>query len=114
MACLLGLTQDNGTTAIYQNAGKEKLEKIHPGDRIDDFELIARLGEGAFAHVFLARQISMQRLVAVKISADHGMEPQTLAQLDHDHIVRVYDQRTVADSGLRLLYMQYVAGGTLR
>ncbi len=33
----------------------------------------------------------MQRLVAVKISHDHGTEPQTLAQLDHDYIVRVFD-----------------------
>ena len=40
--------------------------------------------------VFLARQQSMQRLVALKISADKGTEPQTLAQLDHDYIVRVF------------------------
>jgi serine/threonine protein kinase len=64
--------------------------------------------------VFLARQKSMQRLVAVKISADQGTEPQTLAQLDHDHIVRVYDQRVLAEEGLRLLYMQYLPGGTLQ
>jgi serine/threonine protein kinase len=84
------------------------------GESIDDFDLLTRLGKGAFASVFLARQRSMQRLVALKISADHGTEPQTLAQLDHPHIVRVYDQRSLPDRGARLLYMQYVRGGTLQ
>ncbi len=56
----------------------------------------------------------MQRLVALKISADQGVEPQTLAQLDHPHIVRVYDQRQLPEDKVRLLYMQYVAGGTLQ
>jgi serine/threonine protein kinase len=83
------------------------------GDRIDDFDLLTELGRGAFACVYLARQRSMQRLVALKVSADRGSEPQTLAQLDHPHIVRVYDQRTLPERKLRLLYMQYVAGGTL-
>lgn len=84
-----------------------------PGDVIDDFDLLVVLGKGAFATVFLARQRSMQRIVAVKISADKGNEPQTLAQLEHDNIIRVYDQRSVPERGLRLLYMQYAAGGTL-
>ena len=56
----------------------------------------------------------MQRLVALKVSRDRGYEPQTLAQLDHPHIVRVYDQRQLPEQKLRLLYMQYIAGGTLQ
>lgn len=87
--------------------------QLNPGETIDDFDLLLILGRGAFATVFLARQRSMQRIVAVKVSADRGDEPQTLAQLDHDNIVRIYDQRAVPDRGLRLLYMQYAAGGTL-
>ncbi|WP_372440720.1 serine/threonine-protein kinase [Nocardia acididurans] len=95
------------------------LDRIEIGQRIDDFDLLTSLGSGAFARVFLARQRSLQRLVAVKISADHGTEPQTLAQLDHDYIVRVFDQRLMSgvrtESGrrLRLLYMQFLPGGTL-
>ena len=84
------------------------------GQQVEDFDLISSLGKGAFATVFLARQRSMQRLVALKISRDRGAEPQTLAQLDHPNIVRVYDQRQVPAQKLRLLYMQYVAGGTLK
>ncbi|MFJ9371545.1 PhoU domain-containing protein [Nocardia sp. NPDC101769] len=97
------------------------LDRIEVGRRIDDFDLLTGLGSGAFARVFLARQRSLQRLVAVKISADRGTEPQTLAQLDHDYIVRVFDQRLLDEASpdkpharrLRLLYMQFLPGGTL-
>ena len=44
------------------------------------------------------------------LAADHGTEPQTLAQLDHDYIVRVFDQRVLSGTNLRLLYMQYLPG----
>ncbi|WP_067977540.1 serine/threonine-protein kinase [Nocardia caishijiensis] len=90
------------------------LDRIEVGTRLGDFELLTELGAGAFARVFLARQRSMQRLVAVKISADSGTEPQTLAQLDHDYIVRVFDQQVLpGTTPLRLLYMQFLPGGTL-
>ena len=87
---------------------------VEAGQQLDDFDLLAMLGEGAFARVFLARQRSLQRLVALKVSADRGTETQTLAQLDHPHIVRVYDQRVLPERGLRLLYMPYLPGGTLQ
>ncbi|MAT68809.1 MAG: hypothetical protein CMJ58_04730 [Planctomycetaceae bacterium] len=86
---------------------------LKPGDEIDDFQLVTPLGSGAFARVFLARQQSMERLVALKISRAVGSEPQTLAQLDHAHVVRVYDQRESTDPPARLLYMEVVPGGTL-
>lgn len=108
---ILGLEAPHLTTAMF---GTERAPQINPGDQLDDFDLLSRLGQGAFATVFLARQRSMQRLVALKVSADRGAEPQTMAQLDHPHIVRVYDQRLVRERKLRLLYMQYIAGGTLQ
>ena len=89
------------------------LGQFAAGQQLEDFDLLAELGRGAFGQVFLARQRSMQRLVALKISAERGDEPQTLAQLDHPHIVRVYDQKRLEKPRLRLLYMQYVPGGTL-
>lgn len=100
-------------TVIQDPGTSDHFRDYQPGDSIDDFDLLVRLGQGAFASVFLARQRSMQRLVAVKISANRGSEPQTLAQLDHEDIVRVFDQRVVSDPPLRLLYMQYLPGGTL-
>ena len=103
--------RDNGaTTSITMARCPAKFEA---GQTIDDFDLLLRLGSGTFATVFLARQNSMQRLVALKISADQGLEPQTLAQLDHPNIVRVYDQRRIPDQNIRLMYMQYLRGGSL-
>ncbi len=89
------------------------LIELGPGQLIDDFRILRALGRGAFAQVYLARQESMQRLVALKVSTISSEEPQTLSQLDHPNIVRVYDQRELPAYQLYLLYMQVVLGGTL-
>ncbi len=89
------------------------------GYTIDEFRIISSLGQGAFASVYLAQQIPLRRLVALKISrslADGGIdagESRTLARLDHPGIVRVFDQRRIAKLDVHLLYMQYLPGGTL-
>lgn len=90
-----------------------KPPQLQVGSTIDDFAIVQLLGEGAFAHVFLARQLSMQRLVALKVSMGTGDEPQALAQFDHPNIVRVYDQRALFEPAVHLLYMQFHPGGTL-
>ena len=110
LARLLGGTATTRTTSVFSVRAPEA---PRPGDRLDEFDLLALLGEGQFAKVFLARQTSMQRLVALKVSAHRGTEAQTLAQLDHPHIVRVYDQRVLLDREVQLVYMPYLPGGTL-
>jgi eukaryotic-like serine/threonine-protein kinase len=107
---MLDLPADHTTTLAVGRHGR-------PGDignQIDDFDVLLRLGEGAFAAVYLARQRSMQRLVALKVSRDRGSESITLAQLDHPNIVRVFDQRVLSAERLRLMYMQHIPGGTLQ
>jgi serine/threonine protein kinase len=81
------------------------------GQQLGDFELLHVLGQGSFATVYLARQVSLDRQVALKVTADWGSEARTLARLEHDHIVQVFSEGVA--SGLRLLCMQYVAGTTL-
>src|SRR4051794_27615526 len=46
-----------------------------PGECLGDFELLAVLGSGSFACVYLARQISLGRQVALKVSANLGPHP---------------------------------------
>ncbi|MEV6772660.1 protein kinase [Nocardia sp. NPDC051030] len=91
-------------------------EGIEIGRRLDDFDLLTDLGGSAHSRMFLARQRSMQRLVAVRVEAGADSDTPTVAQLDHHHIVRVFDQRLISDGStgkpLRLLYMQYLPGGT--
>ena len=101
------------TTSLFGQTQRLDLTKIQIGDKLDDFELCVLLGEGAFGKVFLARQVTMQRMVALKITAARGVEPQTLAQMDHEYIVRVFDQRISPDKSMLMMYMQYLPGGTL-
>ncbi|HWB00862.1 MAG TPA: serine/threonine-protein kinase [Pirellulales bacterium] len=100
-------------TIPYQRDVRQT-DVFEPGRQIDDFDLLMSLGAGSFANVYLARQRSLSRMVALKVSTLRGSEPQTLAQLDHPHIVRVYDQRTIDPQKLHLMYMEYVPGGTLQ
>lgn len=77
-----------------------------PGDRFDDFDILGILGRGSFGVVYLARQVSLDRRVALKISPTRGQEGRVLARLQHPHIVTVHSQQ--ARDGLRILCMQYV------
>ncbi len=83
------------------------------GSFIDDFEILGVLGRGAFATVYRARQSSLGRVVALKVSADRGDEARTLAHLDHPHIVRVFDRRRLQDPPVQLVYEQLLPGGSL-
>ena len=105
---LLGVAE--ATAAVQNRRGPPSVEI---GSRLDDFLIVQTLGSGAFANVYLARQVSMHRLVALKVSRGTGDEPQALAQFDHPNIVRVFDQREIDDGQIHLLYMQYLPGGTL-
>jgi hypothetical protein len=81
--------------------------------QFQDFEVLRVLGEGSFGTVYLARQISLDRQVALKITANRGSEARTLASLEHDHIVQVFSETVDLGRNQRMLCMQYVAGTTL-
>jgi eukaryotic-like serine/threonine-protein kinase len=81
-----------------------------PGAQIDDFNIVRLLGRGAFGLVYLARQVSLDRLVALKISANRGSEGRTMARLEHQHIVQVFSETIDVASNQRLLCMQLVPG----
>jgi serine/threonine protein kinase len=86
---------------------------LRPGDQIDDYQIHAVLGRGGFATVYLALQLSLGRLVALKVSANRSAEARTLASLEHGHIVQVHSESIVPGGRLRLLCMQFVPGTTL-
>ncbi len=84
--------------------------------RVGDFEIVSKLGQGSFGQVFLARQVSLGRSVALKvIEGEYGdrNEGQLLAGLEHDHIVKVYSAFADAATGLKGLCLQYVPGADL-
>jgi serine/threonine protein kinase len=83
--------------------------------RIGEFELVTKLGEGSFGQVYLARQASLGREVALKVFRGTGSvsEGQLLAGLEHDHIVKVYSAFVDTVSGVSGLCLQYVPGADL-
>ncbi len=85
-----------------------------PGQAIAGFRLVEELGRGAFARVYLAEEQHLaDRPVALKVTRSGSREPQTLARLQHTHIVPVYSYRTDPATGLHLLCMPYLSRITL-
>jgi serine/threonine protein kinase len=81
--------------------------------RLGGFELQKILGEGSSGKVYLATDLSLERSIALKVSAESPDEARTMASLEHNSIVQVFSQETEPATGNRLLCMQYVAGTTL-
>ncbi len=104
------LTRVDSTTVV---STLQRAPEFASGAQVEDFTIVRSLGQGSFANVYLARQNSMHRLVALKVSHRGSDEPIALSQLDHPNVVRVYDQRQLDDPPTTLLYMQYIPGGTL-
>ena len=88
------------------------------------FVLEAILGEGAMGAVFRARQLSIDRHVAIKIlKLEHfenssvlerfQREIQIIGTLTHDNIVRVLDTGRIDALGIFFLAMELVGGGAL-
>jgi WD40 repeat protein/tRNA A-37 threonylcarbamoyl transferase component Bud32 len=89
---------------------------------IPGFEILGRLGRGGTAVVYKARQISLKRIVALKVilagaeaPAEHlarlQKEAEAVAQLQHPHIVQIFE--VGAAGRLPYLALEYVGGGTL-
>jgi serine/threonine-protein kinase len=90
-----------------------------PSAALPGFELIRKLGEGGMGATYLARQVSMDRLVALKVlrknlSRDKifverfHREARLAGQLDHVNIVKAIDVGEGA--GFHYLVMEYVEG----
>src|SRR5207247_403834 len=86
---------------------------------LSDFQILKKLGAGAMGAVYLARQRSQDRLVALKVlwrhlaSRPHSVqrfsrEAEVMAHLDHPGIVRLHGAG--AEQDLYFFAMDYVDG----
>jgi tetratricopeptide (TPR) repeat protein len=100
-----------------------------PVPQVPGYEILSRLGHGGMGTVFRARQLSAHRVVALKvIRADRlealegrqergrwlarfHWEADTVANLDHPHIIPLYD--VGEHDGQPYFSMKLVEGGTL-
>jgi serine/threonine protein kinase/Tfp pilus assembly protein PilF len=83
------------------------------GSRFVGFRLLAELGRGGFARVYLAQQGDLaNRPVVVKVAADVWGEAHTLAQLQHPNIVPVYSVHH--EDPFQVVCMPYVGWTTFQ
>lgn len=92
------------------------------GDVIRDYQIVEHIGRGGMADVWSARDAKLSRMVAVKTIA-HSLSPtddpvgmfqreaKTIANLEHPHILPIYDFGDHA--GSLYIVMRYVSGGSL-
>jgi WD40 repeat protein len=89
---------------------------------VPGYEILGELGRGGMGVVYKARQVALNRLVALKvvIGAGHGgeellarfkTEAEALARLSHPNLVQVFDYGQ--HDGLPYFALEYLEGGSL-
>jgi serine/threonine-protein kinase len=96
---------------------EEPLEKL--GSQLVGFKLLDKIGEGAMGAVYKARQISLDRIVAIKILPPRlaqdpvfvrqfQEEARAAARLSHPHLIAVYEAGRT--NGTHFFVMEFVEG----
>ncbi len=92
------------------------------GQRLGQYEIVALLGKGGMATVYRARQLNIEREVAIKVIKSDQVdnpdfvrrfkrEAETLASLNHRHILKLFDYGQEGD--IAYLVMELLTGGSL-
>jgi serine/threonine protein kinase/Flp pilus assembly protein TadD len=99
------------------------MASCEPGAELGHYRIVRLLGRGGMGDVYLARDLTLERDVAIKfLPADRGdpddtrkrllREAQAAAALDHPNICAIYEVGEAPDGGA-FIVMQYVEGATL-
>src|SRR5438128_2582065 len=87
------------------------------GRTLGDFQVLRKLGSGGIGQVYLARQLSLKRVVALKLLHDNlaandtalkrfQAEAEAVARINHPNIVQVY--AIGEHEGLRYIALEFV------
>ena len=116
----------DATTAAEPADAKTKAKQPKPQqslpDRLGGYELAKQLGAGGMGAVYLAKQVSLDRDVALKVMhanwasdpiflARFTREAYAAAQLNHHNVVQIFD--IGADAGINYFSMEFVEGKSL-
>ncbi len=102
---------------------KSQLEDRKNTSQIPGYQLIGKIGKGAMATVYKARQLSLDRVVAIKVLPKRMSENKEFvdrfyyegraaAKLSHNNIVQAIDVASTPD-GFHYFVMEYIEGLTL-
>jgi len=101
---------------------REVIAAERSGQKIPGFKILMKLGAGAMAAVYKAKQLSLDRIVAIKVLPRRFTsnpqfierfyaEGRAAAQLNHPNIVQAYDVGKVGE--YHYFVMEYVEGSTV-
>src|SRR3954463_8297756 len=116
------LVENQFITATQAKRLRRQLDE-RKGSQIPGYQLIGKLGKGAMATVYKAKQLSLDRIVAVKVLPKRSSENmefverfykegKAAARLAHNNIVQAIDVGSTPD-GFHYFVMEYVEGKTL-
>ena len=119
---LAGLLVREGVVTENQIRRVKKVLQASRSSQIPGYQILSKLGSGAMATVFKARQLSLDRMVAIKVlpkklseNADYVdrfyKEGKAAAKLNHPNIVQAIDVGEAG--GYHYFVMEYVEGRTL-
>lgn len=100
------------------NLDKEKFILTKKRNLLDEYEIIKRIGEGAYGSVFKAKSRTTREEVAIKCLKKNSLnneaflnEISLLRRLDHPNVIRVVE--CIDDNNCFYLVEEYCSGGDL-
>lgn len=95
-------------------------EQLHQARRLGQYRLVARIGSGGMGEVWMARQMPLNRRVALKILKESTLrdpaalrrfkrEAEAASSLTHPHTIRVFDFGA-SDDGVFFIAMELLEG----
>jgi len=106
----------------HSRLGSRRVMELSPGQRLGRYEILGEIGAGGMATVFRARDLELERVVALKVLPSHVTlddrfvsrflhEARTVARLSHPAIVQVHD--IGQDRGAWYISMELIPGQNL-
>ncbi len=108
--------------ALLAGPQAPKDDDVNPAPALSGYEVQEELGRGGMSVVYLARQLALNRLVALKVirarvyadatvAARFRDEAEAAARFQHPNIIQVYEVGEFEGQGY--LVLEYAAGGSL-
>lgn len=109
---------------VWALAQSVALDLARPLPTVPGFEIVAEIGRGAMGVVYLARQTSVGRLLALKLLPGLAAvwspgarqrflaEARALGRVNHDHVVAIHD--VIDGNGILAYAMDWIGGSSLK